>query len=283
MKCPQCGYQNKEDAAACNLCQSVLRKTVKKATTVEIKAKLPDPPASGKRHTLEAVGSAPILLAPGVELTIGRQAGTHLTIPSTRVSRVHAIIHWENGHPILSDKGSSNGTFVKGKQIKDHPLQDGDEIEIGPYLCVYRHKDPNAESAGSDLGDHTQTLSALELFSGSISENGIVEVLQGLEFNKKTGTLDAFGKEGEGWVVLERGVCVAASSGGKTGEEAIFVLLALKSGRFTFTGEIATKDRHMQKPVTALLLEWGRRADETERLAGGDDRETQTFEKTRDD
>ena len=65
--------------------------------------------------------------------------------------------------------------------------------------------------------------------------NGIAEVLQTLEFNKKSGTLDVFGREGEGWIAFTRGSPISASALDKTGEEAIFALLALKTGRFAFT------------------------------------------------
>ncbi len=50
-----------------------------------------------------------------------------------------------------------------------------------------------------------------------------------------------------------------------THEEAVFSLLALGEGRFSFTSELRTDERKIKGTVTALLLEWGRRADERER------------------
>jgi hypothetical protein len=271
VKCPGCGYQNKPDVDTCNLCGAVLRRTVKKGGTVEMQIAAELRP----KHTLESVGTPPIELAPGVELTIGRQPGSGLTIPSNRVSRLHAIIRWEGDKPFLVDKGSSNGTFVSGKRVKDHPLKDGDELEIGPYLCIYRHRDPLAAKAdeprkadplagsGSDLGERTSTIGGRgDLFSGTLKDGGLAEVLQGLEFNTKTGTLDVFGKEGEGWITVTAGVPMAANANGKEDAEAIFSLLAMKTGRFTFSPEVHVKDHRMRVTFTALLLEWGRRADE---------------------
>ncbi len=257
VKCPGCGYQNKDDAQSCNLCHAVLKKQRKAVAEV---------PVAGPKHVLESVGSAPVELHPGTEFSIGRQPGCHLVIPSGRVSRVHAVVRWEEGKPILSDKGSSNGTFVRGKRIKEHPLQDGDELEIGPFLCVYRFGD--AERAPQpDLGEHTQTLSAQsEVFTGSLGPIGIAEILQGLEFNKKTGTLDVFGKEGDGWISIDNGRPLAASANGVLELEAIFSLLAMKSGRFTFTPEIEVREKRVNATITAILLEWGRRSDESEQL-----------------
>ena len=287
MKCLQCGYENAADAAACNLCGSIFRKAKKPnvGNTVEMRAPLspeekaaqrfvlppaPKAPAGAPAaapslgHRLESVGSPPMALAVGVELTIGRQPGSGFTIPSTRVSRLHAVIRWEGEQAILVGKGSSNGTFVGGKRVKEHRLQDGDEVEIGPYLCVYRFGAGPPPSNDEDQGDRTQTISGGgDLFTGSLTEGGLAEVLGGLEFNKKTGTLDVFGKEGDGWVCLESGVPLAAKANGKENEEAILSLLGMKQGRYTFTHELEAKERRCRATITALLLEWGRRADES--------------------
>ncbi|MEZ0228930.1 MAG: FHA domain-containing protein [Planctomycetota bacterium] len=291
MKCPGCGYQNKDGVDSCNLCHAVLRKQKRAnpaadraiGNTVEMrvplspeekaaqKALIPEAvpaavPAGALRHRLEAVGSPPLVLVPGVELTIGRQPGSGFTIPSTRVSRLHAIIRWEGQQAILVDKGSSNGSFVRGKRIKEHVLQDGDEIEIGPYLCVFRTGDPASPTvldANEDIGDRTQTLSGGgDVFTGTISNNGLAEVLSGLEFNKKTGTLDVFGKEGDGWISVMDGMPLSAKGNGKENEEAILSLLAMKTGRYTFSPEIEVHDKRCRATFTAILLEWGRREDE---------------------
>lgn len=296
MKCLQCGYQNKPESNACNLCGTIFRKEKKPAAgnagnaTVEMKgpaskddrptrsvprimAATPPPPSESAMpmpsllppYRLETVGSPPVALRPGVEITIGRQPGSGLQIPSTRVSRLHAVIRWEGDQPILADKGSSNGTFVRGKRIKEHALKDGDEIEIGPFLCVYRCGDARPlEQEASEVGDRTQTIAAGgDLFTGTIGESGLMEVLGGLEFNKKTGTLDVFGKGGDGWLTLKGGLPLAAKANGKVDEEAVFELLGMKQGRYTFTPELDAQEKKIKGTITALLLEWGRRADES--------------------
>src|SRR5207248_2332930 len=114
-------------------------------------------PVTATGHRIETAGSPPLPLRPGVEVTIGRQPGCGFTIPSNRVSRLHAVIRWVGEQPVLVDKGSSNGTFVRGKPVKEHPLHDGDEIEVGPFLCVYRSGVAGPEEA-QDAGDRTQTI-----------------------------------------------------------------------------------------------------------------------------
>lgn len=68
----------------------------------------------------------------GERMSIGRETGNQISIPDINVSRRHAEIRREaNGHWILSDLGSTNGTFVNGRRIKSAPLHDADMIVIG--------------------------------------------------------------------------------------------------------------------------------------------------------
>jgi hypothetical protein len=215
-----------------------------------------------KKHLLARVGAPSIELAPGKSFTFGRNDDCSLPIPSTRVSRVHAEIEWRDAKPWLVDKGSANGTFVGGRQVKEHPLAPGDEIEIGPFLCVYRQDDGAPKAAPAPAGERTM-LEPVDLLGGKIQDGGgLPEVLQGIEFNAKTGTLFVFSAEAQGWVTFANGQPKAAEAGDAVDNEAVFVLLAIKEGRFSFTGELKTDERRMKVGVTGLLLEWGRRADE---------------------
>ena len=69
---------------------------------------------------------------PGDAETIGRESKNDIVIPDINVSRVHAEIRQdESGAWILTDLGSTNGTFVNGRQIKSTALQDADRIIVG--------------------------------------------------------------------------------------------------------------------------------------------------------
>jgi hypothetical protein len=63
--------------------------------------------------------------------SLGRTAGNDLVISDERVSRRHAIIEWEHGEWRINDLGSTNGTWVNGRQVSRARLADGDEIELG--------------------------------------------------------------------------------------------------------------------------------------------------------
>lgn len=69
---------------------------------------------------------------PGDAETIGRESKNDIVIPDINVSRVHAEIRQdESGAWILTDLGSTNGTFVNGRQIKSTALADADRIIVG--------------------------------------------------------------------------------------------------------------------------------------------------------
>lgn len=69
---------------------------------------------------------------PGRAETIGRESKNDIVIPDINVSRVHAEIRQdESGAWILTDLGSTNGTFVNGRQIKSVALNDADRIVTG--------------------------------------------------------------------------------------------------------------------------------------------------------
>ena len=68
-------------------------------------------------------------------MRIGRETGKQLlTLHGEGVSRVHCLLMMRGGRLIVRDLGSSNGTWLNGKQLennRDVPLSKGDVIAIG--------------------------------------------------------------------------------------------------------------------------------------------------------
>lgn len=64
---------------------------------------------------------------------IGRSPTTNITLLDESISREHALVSLDasSGNYTLEDLGSTNGTKVNGKRVRNAVLSDGDEIEIG--------------------------------------------------------------------------------------------------------------------------------------------------------
>jgi pSer/pThr/pTyr-binding forkhead associated (FHA) protein len=87
------------------------------------------------RYRVRAESKAAVL-AEG-ELVIGRSSYCSLVLEHVSVSRVHASLRIRGERIELQDLGSSNGTFVGGKRIKEPTLvQPGDAIKIGTLELV---------------------------------------------------------------------------------------------------------------------------------------------------
>jgi hypothetical protein len=67
------------------------------------------------------------------EATIGRGGGCTISLPGdTFVSQVHARVVERDGQLFIEDLGSTNGTFLNGKQVaKTARVRKGDQMQIG--------------------------------------------------------------------------------------------------------------------------------------------------------
>jgi signal transduction histidine kinase len=84
---------------------------------------------------------------------VGRAAGNTLQVADGRVSSRHFEIVVEGDRCLLRDLGSTNGTWVNGKQVRECPVSEGDQIRVGPaVLLISRDGDPNriTRPMGSD-------------------------------------------------------------------------------------------------------------------------------------
>jgi signal transduction histidine kinase len=68
---------------------------------------------------------------------IGRGASCAVQLHDTEVSREHAELRRRGNTVLIRDLGSSNGTFVNGKQVKEHELASGDQLQLGRTLLLY--------------------------------------------------------------------------------------------------------------------------------------------------
>ena len=79
----------------------------------------------------------------------GKQARIRLSIPDRKASLDHARLLRVDAEWVIEDRGSTNGTAVFGSRITRTALADGDVIEIGSTLFLYRE----APGSGRPLTD----------------------------------------------------------------------------------------------------------------------------------
>lgn len=103
----------------------------------------PPPPATASLERLllvpvhptsaEPTGQEPLTLL-GPRARVGRGADQDLSLANSHVSRQHAEIRLVSSGWIITDQGSTRGTYLNGRQLEPgvpHHLANGDLIEIG--------------------------------------------------------------------------------------------------------------------------------------------------------
>ena len=100
----------------------------------------PAPSDNGPVRFWLAWGSRTFALAEG-DNVIGRDPRCDIWLDHSGVSRRHAQIRVAKSadRPVLTDLGSTNGTFLKGKKVDaPMPLADGDVIKVGSVNVKFR-------------------------------------------------------------------------------------------------------------------------------------------------
>lgn len=110
--------------------------------------------------------------------TIGRLPDNTLQIDNLAVSGHHAKIYWSEGHYVVEDLGSLNGTYVNNKRVGQATLIHGDQVLIGKHVVEFKNEGsvalgasvPKAGPAAPKL-DATVVLDTRRA-QGMISDNG---------------------------------------------------------------------------------------------------------------
>ena len=69
--------------------------------------------------------------------TLGRRPYNDIVIDNLAVSGEHAVMQMSGSEVHIEDFNSTNGSYVNGKAIKKHLLQNGDVIEVGKYKIKF--------------------------------------------------------------------------------------------------------------------------------------------------
>jgi len=100
--------------------------------------------------------------------TIGRLADNDIHIDNMAVSGHHALIINILKDSFLEDLNSTNGTYVNGKLVKKHALQEADVITIGRHALKYV-----SGKAGAAAGDADDFEKTMIIRPGTKSQTGV--------------------------------------------------------------------------------------------------------------
>lgn len=93
--------------------------------------------------------------------TLGRHPSNTVRLVDREVSKEHATIERMGRDFILRDLGSSNGTFVNGRRVRELKLREGDEIALGSSRLVFRTGEPAPSARTSGVTVVAQSASAV--------------------------------------------------------------------------------------------------------------------------
>lgn len=261
--CPTCKFPNFLSAKVCLLCKAELTGAPEAELAEDVLSASAPPKAPAKKPLgyLHCHPFAPLPLLAHQTLRIGRVSDCDLMLPHHSISRCHGVVRVGEGEVHYEDS-SSNGSFLNGKRLSSAArLRDGDVLTIGPYdleVLTQAPSDKEEESA-----ERTSELDFSSFMSGLLEETSIYEVLQSLEFNRKSGSLSLIAGRLRGTLVLVEGQPWHAHLGDHHDEQAVLKMLELREGRFLFgsTGD-DPGPRRIRAALTALLLEGSRQLDE---------------------
>jgi ABC transport system ATP-binding/permease protein len=163
IKCPYCNNAIKVDrvdnnAIVCPACNKKISPDDLSTDTVMGANNVREQMPAGLRVSLTVLegkdnGTMVQINKPG--FTIGRE-NADLVLNDVQASRKHAVIQFHDRRIVLKDLGSTNGTFVGSKQIKEQELKHLDEITIGDTRLLVtifeNHEEPAApKNAGSTI------------------------------------------------------------------------------------------------------------------------------------
>jgi hypothetical protein len=115
------------------------------------------PGAEGPRATIREIRpdrSSRTIELEGRPLTIGRAPDNGLVVRDGRASRHHARIDMRRGSLVLTDLGSTNGSWVNDRRVESIALGEGDHLRIGTTVLIVESVEamPRSRPAAADEG-----------------------------------------------------------------------------------------------------------------------------------
>ena len=92
------------------------------------------------------------------EVALGRDSSCGVCLPDAALSRRHALLERSPDGWRIRDLGSLNGLRVNGLPTAEHLLSDGDRIELGVSVLVFRPEPEGAEGGAKEAAEVVSTI-----------------------------------------------------------------------------------------------------------------------------
>lgn len=213
------------------------------------------------------------------EILIGRASDVDLVLVEDMVSRKHAKLVATGGALVITDLGSTNGTFVNGEKIKRAELKRSDRILIGTSILkvIDAAELTLDESAREDRTAVKEMMTALgnrasetSTMSGDLQEVPLPDLLQLFATNRKSGVLNIRGTH-TGQIYIRQGQLQSAIIRGQNDLPPLKVICRMmtwSSGSFQLEPlEEATRfSNPFAESTESILIEALRQLDEIRRV-----------------
>lgn len=147
MICGRCGHRNESSARFCSSCGSALvegEETLSHTAledrdpTAEIAAIADLPEGVGLLIVARGPNEGSTYLVDADAVTVGRHPDSSIFLDDITVSRRHSVIERAEDAFRIRDVGSLNGTYVNHDRVDQNTIVDGDEIQVGRFVLIFR-------------------------------------------------------------------------------------------------------------------------------------------------
>ncbi|MGK3969723.1 DUF4388 domain-containing protein [Sorangium sp. So ce118] len=157
--------------------------------------------------------------------------------------------------------------FAAVPDLADTPilfLDDGDDGELGPD-DVLRSDVDHIVSRITEASPRGSRPTALQEIRGDLQQVPLVDLLQLLAMNRRSGVLGITTPAGAGELRISAGEVIDAVYRRLEGEKALYRLLGERDGHFAFSPGEPASARRIMAPTSRLLMEALRQVDEVQR------------------
>jgi Domain of unknown function (DUF4388)/FHA domain len=182
----------------------------------------------------------------GQTVTIGRALDADLRLPDGLTSRRHAEITIVDGHVVIEDLESANGTFVNGSRVRRAQLRLGDRVLIGVTSLELSLESAGAAASAPAyqtrpvasaraVDSETTVVSAGRVIAGSVKEISLNDLLQLLTNTRKSGVLSVRNNRATARIYLLEGRIINVTLDGSAvdnAERLLYRVLRWRTGLF---------------------------------------------------